>query len=351
MGRSDPPTKFIRRGARRSDGRLVPTLTVVEGPQIGAFFAFDPGRHAHRIGRAEDADVLLNDPSVSRTHAICIVAALDDRQTVRIEDNDSTNGVMLNGRTIRQSALISGDKVRLGDILLRFEWLAEEEVRYHSDVSEKIRAAERDALTGLLTRAFLDERLERLFDEADRRGQVLSCMLLDLDHFKAINDVHGHLVGDGVIRRVARTLQDALRETDYPVRYGGEEFLVIMPGLEVADAEQVALRLRERLAGTSMHDLSPGLQVTTSIGVAARGRGEAAPSWIERADRALYSAKHEGRDQVFVADPPPPAPPPPPTSCEAAGPPTDPGAPGSLPVSTVEIEDDDLVTQDRLEPA
>lgn len=312
MGATEEPTRFIDRRVRRSDSHLVPTLTVLEGPELGAFHAFDPGRRAHRIGRADDAAVLLPDPSVSRIHAICVVAELEGRFTVRIQDNDSTNGVMVNGRAVQEITLISGDKIRLGDVLLRFEWMAEEEVRYHSNVSQKVRAGERDHLSGMLTRAFLDERLDRLIDEADRRGQTLSCLLLDLDHFKRINDLHGHLVGDGVIQRVAATLREGLRETDFAVRYGGEEFLVVMPGLGLEEAEAVAARLREDLAATSMHDLGPGLHVTTSIGAAARVRGEGTADWIERADQALYSAKRQGRDRVYAA-PSPPAPPLPPS--------------------------------------
>jgi len=307
VGATEEPTRFIDRRVRRSDSHLVPTLTVLEGPELGAFHAFDPGRRAHRIGRADEADIFLPDPSVSRIHAICVVAERQDRFSVRIEDNGSTNGVMVNGRTVDETSLISGDKVRLGDILLRFEWMAEEEVRYHSNVSQKVRAGERDHLSGMLTRAFLDERLERLIDEVERRGQTLSCLLLDLDHFKRINDLHGHLVGDGVIQRVAEMLRLGLRETDFAVRYGGEEFLVVMPGLDLREAEAVASRLRENLAATSMHDLSAGLAVTTSIGVATRVRGEVTEDWIERADQALYDAKRLGRDRVVAS--PSPAPP------------------------------------------
>lgn len=305
MGNSEPQTRLTNLRERRSDSRLVPTFTILEGPEVGAFYAFDPGRRAHRLGRAEDADIRVNDPSVSRVHAICVVASNEDRLTVRIEDNGSTNGVLINGRKIAQeTSLISGDKVRLGDILLRFEWMAEEEVRYHTDVSDRVRAAERDPLSGLLTRAFLKERLGKLLAEVDRRGQPISCLLLDLDHFKAINDVHGHLVGDQVIARVSETLLATLRETDSALRYGGEELLAFMPGLELVDALAVANRVSEAIREGSMFDLSAGLAVTASIGVAVRGPGEPWEGWVKRADRALYRAKEDGRDRVVVAEDP-----------------------------------------------
>lgn len=301
MGATEEPTRFIERRVRRSDDNLVPTLTVLEGPQIGAFFALDPGRRAHRIGRSEDADVHLPDPSVSRTHAICVVADLPGRIAVRIEDQGSTNGVLVNGRMVRDATLISGDKVRLGDILLRFEWLSEEEVSYHSGVSAKVRAGERDHLTGLLSRAFLDERLDRLLAEVEQRGQPLSCLLLDLDHFKEFNDVHGHLVGDAAIRCAAAALRDGLRDTDVAIRYGGEEFLVVMPGLAVDDAGQVATRVLERISGAGLAALAGGLLLTASAGLASRLPGEASIDWIARADAALYEAKRLGRNRVQVA--------------------------------------------------
>ncbi len=169
-----------------------------------------------------------------------------------------------------------------------------------------MRAAERDPLSGLLTRAFLKDRLTKLLAEVDRRGQPISCMLIDLDHFKSINDVHGHLVGDQVIARVSETLLNTLRETDSGVRYGGEELLAFMPGLELADALQVANRVSEAVREGSMYDLSPGLSVTASIGVAVRGPKEPWSAWVERADKALYRAKKDGRDRVVVAEEPAP---------------------------------------------
>lgn len=305
MSGSDPKTRLTNLRERRSDSRLVPTFTVLEGPEIGAFHAFDPGRRAHRVGRGDDADIRIADASVSRVHAVCIVSSRGERFTVRLDDNGSTNGVMVNGRTVQSVILISGDKVRLGDILLRFEWLAEEEIRYHSDVSERVRAAERDPLTGLLTRLYLETRLPRLLEEVDRRGQPASCLLVDLDHFKSINDVHGHLAGDGVLARIGAVLLEVLRETDSAIRYGGEEFLAILPGLELADAVAVAQRIRLALRDVSMHDIAPGLTVTGSVGAAERGPQESLDAWFERADLALYEAKAAGRDRVGIAPPAP----------------------------------------------
>lgn len=298
---TDPPTQYTQLSSRKSDGQIVPTFTVLEGPEIGTFFAFDMGKRAHRIGRSEEADVRVVDPSVSRVHAICVVSSRGEHLGVRISDNDSTNGVLVNAKVIHECSLISGDKVRLGDVLLRFEWMAEEEIRYHSDVSAQIRKAERDHLTGLLSRDFLGDRLPRLLEEADRRSQHVTAMLLDLDHFKRVNDIHGHLVGDAVVQRVGRVLRATLRETDFPIRYGGEELLVLMPGTGVEEAEGVANRVREAISTLGLDDLASGLSVTVSIGLALREVGEEAMDWIDRADKALYEAKERGRDCVGVA--------------------------------------------------
>jgi diguanylate cyclase (GGDEF)-like protein len=248
--------------------------------------------------------VRIVDPSVSRIHAICVVSSRGEHLGVRINDNQSTNGVLVNAKTVEECSLISGDKVRLGDVLLRFEWMAEEEIRYHSDLSTQIRKAERDHLTGLLSRDFLESRLPRLLDEADRRAQAVSVLMLDLDHFKKVNDIYGHLVGDAVVQRVGRVLRASLRESDFAIRYGGEELLVIMPGTNLDEAGRVAGRIREAVAALDLSDLAEGLRVTVSSGLALRVQGEDVTAWIARADGALYEAKEQGRDRVGVAAPP-----------------------------------------------
>ena len=297
----DPPTQFTQLSARKGDGQVVPTLTVIEGPELGSFFAFDMGKRAHQIGRSEEAEIRIVDPSVSRVHAVCVVSSRGGHLGVRITDNESTNGLLVNAKTVVECSLISGDKVRLGDVLLRFEWMAEEELSYHSDVSEQIRKAERDHLTGLLSRGFLESRLPLLLVEADRRGQAVSALLIDLDHFKRVNDVYGHLVGDAVVQRVGRVLRGTLRDGDFAVRYGGEELLVIMTGTDLSEGQRVAGRIREAVAALDLSDLAAGLRVTVSSGLALREPAEEIRSWVSRADGALYDAKGRGRDCVGVA--------------------------------------------------
>ena len=302
----DPRTQVIRdsrRSRRRGDQVRTPTFTVVEGQSIGVLYVLDTSRRGHRIGRSEDADVRINNASVSRCHAVAVVASRGGDRAVRIDDNKSTNGIKVNGRRVESLWLDNGDKVRLGDTLLRFQWMSDEEIRFASGLSTRLAAAARDPLTSLLSRAFVTDRLPGVVHTAEQRGQPLTCVMLDLDHFKNINDSHGHLVGDVVIRRAARAVSQTLRGSDFPVRYGGEEFLLVLVDTSLDQALEAAQRTRLAISRIDLEDVVPGLVVTASQGVALWALGEPVDDWIGRADAALYSAKHLGRDQVQVAVP------------------------------------------------
>ncbi len=305
MSDEEPHTVVIDGRERDDDAsKLVPTLTVLEGPDVGSFYSFDNPVPQHRIGRAEDADLRINAPSVSRYHAICEVKRRDEHRGVHIFDNGSTNGLLLNGTQAREGWLIAGDKIRLGDVLLRFQWMAEDEVAYHQSVNSRIRAGEHDHLTGLRTRAWLQARLPEELQEWTRRGRPVSCFLMDLDHFKSVNDQWGHLVGDAVIETAAGILMAVIGDGGYGLRYGGEEFLAVLPGLDLADGREAAERCRRELARSRVSDLVGGTPVTGSFGVAERSGDEEIGDWIERADHALYRAKGAGRDCVMLSPDP-----------------------------------------------
>tara|TARA_Y100001968_G_scaffold313639_1_gene338039 strand:+ start:3253 stop:4296 length:1044 start_codon:yes stop_codon:yes gene_type:complete len=302
---NDPRTVVVSDGGRRPDQeKLYPTLTVLEGPEVGAFFALGEGTGSYTLGRADDADVQIPAPSVSRHHVCFEVVRKSGRPAILAKDNGSTNGVLVNGKSVSEMWLVSGDKLRAGDILLRFEWMSQAEVRYHRDVSNKLQAGARDHLTGLLTRSFLEQRLPKMLEELDRRGHGACCLMLDLDHFKAVNDTYGHLVGDLVLQRVAGVVQSSLRRTDFAVRYGGEEILLLMPDLAVDWGYEVAERIRSRVQAIDFSAEVDGLKVTVSVGLAQRKPGERAESWLQRADQALYRAKDGGRNQTIVSDDP-----------------------------------------------
>jgi diguanylate cyclase (GGDEF)-like protein len=165
------------------------------------------------------------------------------------------------------------------------------------DRAELYEQAVRDGLTGLHNRFYLRDVLPRMLAGSDRDGAPISILMVDIDHFKKVNDEYGHLVGDEVLRHVARAISEVCRAGDLAVRFGGEEFLVVLSGAAGRGAPDVAARLREAVAQAS-GQLPP---VTVSVGVAERRLGESGDDVISRADCALYDAKAAGRDRAHVA--------------------------------------------------
>lgn len=158
-----------------------------------------------------------------------------------------------------------------------------------------------DSLTGLLNRRTVYERLEEEIAKHRRFKSPLSCLLLDIDHFKSVNDSHGHLAGDAVLTAIAETLKDHSRCYDIISRYGGEEFLIILPTTDLTAATTVAEKLRQRVAALRTPFADNTIQVTVSIGVAELINGEEqADDLVGRADRALYQAKGNGRNRVIT---------------------------------------------------
>jgi len=168
------------------------------------------------------------------------------------------------------------------------------------------RLATRDPLTGCLNRRAFNELYEHLFSGAQATGMPLSCVVLDIDHFKRVNDSHGHSVGDRVIQEVARKLSESARGSDLVCRYGGEEFTVMLPGMDVRAAVAFAERVRRRIerdCGAAIREV-PGMAVTASLGVATLGPQVATPlQLIDQADQALYRAKRDGRNRVVIDQP------------------------------------------------
>lgn len=160
-------------------------------------------------------------------------------------------------------------------------------------------------LTGLKNRKFLDDNLPHCFETAFQRGEPLSVLFVDVDHFKKVNDGYGHQAGDVVLAAVGHILRGAVREVDMAVRYGGEEFLILLPGADTGRAAMVGERIRAAMAG-HVHALSPevSLTVTTSVGVASMASGNfpTAAALVEAADRCVYAAKHGGRNKVVLWD-------------------------------------------------
>ena len=176
--------------------------------------------------------------------------------------------------------------------------------KLRDNVQLSIEAAITDALTGLHNRRYMESHLGTLVEQAAARSKPISVLVLDIDFFKAINDAHGHAAGDDVLKEFSQRLRKAVRGIDLACRYGGEEFVVVMPDTDVGVATVVAERLRRRVASEpfAICQNTRTVQATISIGIAAIQSGEDKPAdIIKRADQALYRAKRAGRNRV-VAD-------------------------------------------------
>lgn len=174
--------------------------------------------------------------------------------------------------------------------------------RRETQLSQKLaEQARRDALTGAYNRRHLAEQLDYQVSAFARTRQPFSLVLIDIDHFKAINDQHGHDVGDVALKGVTRVMAQALRDIDICGRWGGEEFLCILPNTSSEEAALCAERLRTHVKAMVLGDTHPGLRVTASFGVATSCHSDSADAIVKRCDLALYRAKSEGRDRVSVS--------------------------------------------------
>jgi two-component system chemotaxis response regulator CheY len=191
-------------------------------------------------------------------------------------------------------------RVRIGERILNLETRLKES----RDQLEVL--ATRDTLTGLLNRRAIQGYVEAAWQRAQRGGEPFGLLILDVDHFKRVNDQHGHLIGDQALQLVAEVIRQRIRMYDQASRWGGEEFLILLPGAESMDAQIIAERIRSRVAATplalpdgSSLDLRASLGVTsTSLALPA-----SLEALVSQADEALYQAKREGRDRVVVFDP------------------------------------------------
>lgn len=278
-----------------------PTLTIVSEPTPGRRISVEVRTRAIFIGRDEQCELTIDDPSVSRRHArIYTEKRAGEAPCIVLQDLGSTNGTFVNDQPTDRSNIESGDTIYLGDVELRFEMLDPVDLAYLDGLERAVSESERDTLTGLLNRAAMDEHVPRLMERCTENGWPISAVVLDLDHFKRVNDDRGHAAGDQVLRVVGALIRDAIRKEDLAIRYGGEEFLIVLAGTRRLHALLMADRLRDAIASTRFPAM-PDLYVTASLGVAERIPDEIADDWIERADKALYSAKRSGRNRTEAA--------------------------------------------------
>jgi diguanylate cyclase len=179
---------------------------------------------------------------------------------------------------------------------------AEEKIRLlEAELDQVSELVHEDHLTGTLNRRGMEDAFGRELSRADRLKSPMSVSLLDIDHFKRLNDTYGHDAGDEALVHLVRVTREALRPTDVIARFGGEEFVIILPDTGIDEAVKVMTRVQRHLTKNFfMHD-NQRLLITFSAGVALRNAGEGAESMISRADKALYQAKEAGRNRVIPA--------------------------------------------------
>jgi two-component system cell cycle response regulator len=270
------------------------TLTAMSGLEAGRVYSIDADEMI--VGRAQTAHVWVDDPSVSRRHARIV---RHDAEPYVLEDLGSTNGTFIGDRRIERAELASGDRVQIGpSFYFRFSLLDMREEALQKDL---FHAATRDTLSGLYNRRYFNERLGAEVSRARRSSRPLALLMLDLDQFKSINDAHGHVAGDQVLRAVSAHLGKLVRLEDVLARYGGEEFVLLAPGSDAEEAAQLAERLRAAVEHLAIHFAGAKLGVSVSIGVASLGELDphAVPTeLVARADARLYDAKRRGRNRV-----------------------------------------------------
>jgi two-component system, cell cycle response regulator len=272
-----------------------PCFIMVEGDYIGELYQLD--RALTAIGRNEDCDIVLLDPGVSRRHA----KVVHEKEGHVIQDLHSTNGTYVNGSKVENQALKDGDKVTVGGVVLKYCYQDEIDVSYQ----KKLRSlAIKDGLTKIYNKKHFEGVLHREFAYAARHGNVFSLVMLDIDHFKKVNDEHGHQAGDYVLRNLAKVLNQQVREYDTFARFGGEEFIFLLRNVGLDNAVVFAERIRRKVAGTPFLFEGVPLKVTISVGVAVfpgQKEGIDPAALIKQADRYLYAAKHNGRNRVASA--------------------------------------------------
>lgn len=287
----------------RQSRDLRPALVFLSGDLIAVPIPLE--REVVILGREIGADVRVNDQKVSRRHAMIVTSTNGStgETTYTLRDFGSRNGTLLNGERISEEVLQNGDKISIGEQILRFDLLDEIDREYQRHIHRLI---SHDDLTGLLSsRSFFSE-LRREAERAKIDDRPFCVLMMDIDHFKNVNDTYGHLTGSKTLEEIGDCIIKCLRSGDAAARFGGEEFAAFLLDAEIAQAMVAAERIRKEIETREFSVVRQGKpsethHVTISIGIAAFPDDSSDPiELVEMADSALYRAKREGRNRVCI---------------------------------------------------
>ncbi|HYI02697.1 GGDEF domain-containing protein [Hyalangium sp.] len=266
-------------------------LVQIHGPELGKKYVLEDIEYT--IGRDEACNIQVELDNVSRRHA-----RISTKQTrMFVEDLGSTNGTYLNDQEVLSpQPLRSGDLVKVGGSIFKFLDGDNIETQYHETIYTLTIA---DGLTGVNNKRYFLEYIEREMGRSHRYHRSLTLMMFDIDHFKKINDVHGHLAGDYVLRELAQSIKRLVRREQCFARYGGEEFAMVMPEDGPEKARLFAEKIRKLIEEKTFIFEDKEIPVTISIGVAEMEQDMTEPTqFIKVADANLYRAKKAGRNRV-----------------------------------------------------
>ena len=284
------PTKNYNKVVKEPENRDA-CMVMIHGPSLGR--RYNLAREGTvLVGRNDDCGLQMEEDEVSRRH--CEVTCSRNRHVIR--DLGSTNGTFVNDQPVGERELRDGDQIQIGGSIFKFITSANIEIAYHEEI---YRLSTTDGLTQVHNKRFLLEYLDREISRCRRQQSKLSLVLLDIDHFKQVNDVFGHLAGDQVLKHLTNLVRDNIRHEDVLARFGGEEFMVVLPQIDGAGARLCAEKLHHLVEQNKFSSEGAKIPVTISLGVVTSSPStETAAQLISAADKQLYRAKDKGRNCV-----------------------------------------------------
>ena len=249
------------------------------------------------LGRSPDAEIQIIDTGISRRH----IYIRFNENSVTVEDLESANGTYVNGERLNgEVEITNGDQVSIGvATVLKFSLSNQLDAEYQDHIQEQL---SKDTLTNAYNRKAFSQCLNSTYINAKQDFTPICLLMIDVDHFKTINDTYGHQVGDTILKHVAESLIKTVRSVDYVCRYGGDEFAIVCPSIDSLRGLQLAEKVRSNIETLRFKVGAERIKVTASIGISNYPENEikCVSQFIAYADKAMYKAKRNGRNQIGV---------------------------------------------------